>query len=287
MTEPNLTIGIDKRDDYYYAARVQNDRGRPEIQALLRFEPESFKGHQLLEGGSFVFSIPDDKILLKQIQIPKHTQVDDVITFELMQMHLDTPDKFIYDSIPTAIESQYLGMMLRKSTFEDSVALFKTQNGNTSESFSGKMRSQALVEGFLTYCRHNGGELGAVIDLSTNVGLIGFYYKKKIIDLSHFSLERYDFDDEQSFNKLGVELKTLLNFKKERFQDYGISIPLSVLYLIGDSINETKLTALKDMLKVDVKRPEINSGFISNKEDTVSLSVDNYLIALGLTVYNS
>ena len=287
MTAPQLTIGIDKRDNYYYAARVQNDKGRAEIQALLRFEPDNFKGHQLLEGGVFVISIPDDKILLKHIRIPKHAQLDEIITFELMQMHLDTSDKFIYDAIETAVESQYLGMILRKSNFEDSLAFFKNQNGHFPDMISAKMRSQALVEGFLTYCRHNGGELGAVIDLSTNTGSIGFYYKKKIIDLSHFSLERYDFSDEQSFARLGVELKTLLNYKKESFQDIGISIPISGLYLIGNSIDENKISALQKMLKVDIKRPEINSGYFSNREETAGITIDNYLIALGLTVYNS
>ncbi|KAA3635384.1 MAG: hypothetical protein DWP97_04835, partial [Calditrichaeota bacterium] len=250
-------------------------------------EPDSFKGHQLLDGGSFVVSIPDDKILLKHIRIPKNALIDEIINFELIQMHLDTPDKFIYDAIETAVESQYLGMILRKTTFDDSVAFFENQNVNSRNTISAKMRSQALVEGFLTYCRHNGGELGAIIDLSTNNGSIGFYYKKKIIDLSHFSLLRYDFSDDQSFARLSVELKTLLNFKKESFQELGISIPLSGLYLVGDSIDENKIEALQNMLKVNVKRPEINKGYFSHRDETAGITIDKYLIALGLTVYNS
>ena len=283
MSNSLITIGIDKRDTRYYAARVDRQTGRPEVKALLRFELDSFSGHHLLEGGDIVTSIPDEKVVIKKIKLESDENYQEIAKFEMKQSQIDDTDNYLFDTIKTNLSTHYLGLILRKAVFSELTKPFTDQESEIK--INGKMRTQALLDGFLFFCRHNGGDLGAVLDLTTKRASFGFYYKQNIIDLMSFSLENYDLNDIDSLTKLSIELKTVLNFKKASFFDLGISLPISGLYILSETIDNKQIDFLKEALKLNILRPEINSGFLSNRKDSDDISLDNYLVALGLTVY--
>lgn len=279
-----ITIGIDNRDGMYFAARIDRHTGRPEVKALLRFDAEHFTGHHLLEGGELVVSLPDDLVLLKKIVLKDREYLDEKLQFEMSQAILDDPSDFLFDSIETEIDDYYLGLMIRRTIVESLTEPFTRQNGGQPVSVKAMTRSQALANGFLTFCRNNSGELGGIIDFTKNAVSIAFFYKNKIIDLAGSKLNGFDLRNEEYLNKISVEIKTLLNFKTASFFERGISLPVSTLFMMGETVDENSMSQLSDRLKINITRPEINTGFLSNRQDSSDIPLDKYLVALGLTV---
>ncbi len=284
MNNDGLTIGIDNRDGVYYVARVDNQQGRPDIKALIRIDADHFNGHHLLEGNRIVVALPDDQVIVKQFRLQSTENIDLKIKFELETAMLDNTDKFLYDCIPTQLENYYLGLSIRKELATQITEPFLKQNGDVKFSTSGVMRAAALANGFLTYCQQSGGQFGAIVDFGEKSASIAFYYKQQIIDLDCLPLEKNYYQSDDSFQNLIIELKTLLNFKLSALLEKGISIPLSKLFLIGETISETQLETLSSNLKIDICRPEIHAGFITDREKALEIPLDKYLVALGLTV---
>ncbi len=284
MNNNSITIGIDNRDGTYFVARVDQSKGRPDIKALIRFDKEHFNGHHLLEGNRIVVSVPDNQTMIKYVQLPTSDNADLKVRFELETALGETPDNFLFDIIPTELDNYYLGLTVRKILTHELIEPFVKQNGDLNFSTGGTMRAAALARGFLTYCQQSGGELGAIVDFGNRSASIAFYYKQQIIDLCGLPLDINYYSSKDTFQKIIVELKTLLNFKLAALMENGISIPLSKLFVIGESLDEKMIEALHNNLKIEIARPEIHSGFISDQNKNREIPMDKYLVALGLTV---
>ena len=279
-----ISIGIDNRDGVYFAARVDRHTGRPEVKALMRFDADHFNGHHLLEGGQIVVSIPEEQIMLKKIHLSNNENSILKAQFELSQSLLDDPDQFVFDTIETELDSYYLGLIIRKEILKQNVDPFIRQNGDQTISVKATIRAAALARGFLIFCRNNTSDLGAVVDFNKNSASIAFFYKQKIIDLVGFPTAKYDLTNQESLQNMGVELKTILNFKLSSFFENGITLPLSTLYALGEDMDSDSVKLLQEQLKIEVIRPEVNTGFLANRQNSSDIPLEKYLVALGLTV---
>ena len=282
MNNP-VTIGIDNRDGTYFVARVEHHTGRPDIKALIRFDADHFNGHHLLEGNKIVISIPDNQTMIKQVQIFADENAREKVQFELETALIDSPDRFLFDIIQTNLDNHYVGLTIHKELTNKLIEPFIKQNGDLSFSTAGVMRAAALARGFLTYCTQSGGEFAAVIDFGKNSASIAFIYQQQIIDLSGLSLHENYYSNKENFHSLIIELKTLLNYKSAALLEKGISLPLSKLFVIGEYVDDTLLETLSQNLKIETTRPEINRGFISDRNENKDIPLDKYLVALGLT----
>ncbi len=284
MNNNSITIGIDNRDGTYFVARVDQTKGRPDIKALIRFDEEHFNGHHLLEGNRIVVSIPDNQIMIKYVRLPSFDNADLKVRFELETALGETPENYLFDIIPTKLDNYYLGLTVRKALTHTLIKPFVQQNGDINFSTGGTMRAAALARGFLTYCQQSGGEFGAIVDFGNRTASIAFYYKQQIVDLCGLPLETNYFNDTDAYQKVIIELKTLLNFKLAALQENGISIPLSKIFVISEFLDEKMIETLQKNLKIEIARPEIHTGFISEQNKNHEIPLDKYLVALGLTV---
>lgn len=284
MNKNAITIGIDNRDGTYFVARVDQTKGRPDIKALIRFDEEHFNGHHLLEGNRIVVSIPDNQIMIKYMQLPNSDNADLKVRFELETALGETSDNYLFDIIPTKLDNYYVGLTVRKEITQTLIKPFVKQNGDINFSTGGTMRAAALARGFLTYCQQSGGELGAIVDFGNRTASVAFYYKQQIVDLCRLPLEINYFNDTDTFQKIIIDIKTLLNFKLAALLEKGISIPISKIFVIGEFLDEKMIENLHKNLKIEIARPEIHTGFITEQNKNHEIPLDKYLVALGLTV---
>ncbi len=284
MKKDSVTIGIDERDGTYFVARVDQHTGRPDIKALIRFDAEHFNGHHLLEGNRIVVSFPDNQTMIKHIRLQSEENALLKVRFELETAQLDKPDNFLYDVIPTKIDNYYLGLTIRKELTHKLIGPFIKQNGDVDFTSGGVMRAAALARGFLTYCQQSGGEFGAIVDFGSKSASIAFYYKQQIVDLGGLPIPSGFHQNNDAFQNLIIELKTLINYKLAELLENGISVPLSKLFVIGEFIDDKRIDALGKNLRIEIARPEIHAGFISDSNKNREISLDKYLVALGLTV---
>ncbi|MEA3296417.1 MAG: hypothetical protein U9R56_00960, partial [candidate division Zixibacteria bacterium] len=159
-TTDRTAIGIDYRDDLYYVARIQHHAGRSEVKVLARFERMHVRGHQLLEEGSFVFSVPDDKVIARNINIANCRGFDSdlLARFELAQSLIDDEREFCFDVIPTNRQGRFLGLTVRRSILGELSEPF--YNGSTDSPIQAayKIRSAALGRGYIDFCQRETGE---------------------------------------------------------------------------------------------------------------------------------
>ena len=285
MSDDKIKIGIDCRDNQYYAARVETVSGRPEVKALLRFEPEQFNKHPLLQGSDYVFSIPDDKVIIKKITLDEEESDFDLkVKFELSQRINEDENSYYFDTIPTSVQNKHLGLIIRKTVLDDITNQFELNPNSNGHIAGGEIRAVALAKGYLNFCQLSEGSLVCLADFNGALVSIVFIYQNRIIDLPSLCLEKYNLKKNEDFENCVIELKTLISFKLSEFFKDEITVPLSSLLVLGEKIDDNNLSILSNFFQLEVKKPVIHSGFFSHHPNFSEISLEKYLTALGLTV---
>jgi hypothetical protein len=282
LNDSLIQIGVDCRDNLYYAARLNYSGGRPDVKALLRLDKENLKNHHLLKGDNLIFSINDDKVTFKKIQIDKNDEMlNEKVNFELAQSMLDDESNFIFDHIESYDTNKIIGMVVNRSGIEK---IISDHSFAKTAKVGFLARSLGLAKGYMTFCRQTGGELIALLDFNAPIVSIAFIYKNKIIDLAHVKMDNQNIDDESRLNQLAVEIKTMLNFKQASFSDEGVSIPLSAIVVSGYDFDDPMFKKFKDSFNLPLSHPEINPAYFDRNRDTQQIPLEKYLVALGLAV---
>ncbi|RKX25796.1 MAG: hypothetical protein DRP47_09220 [Candidatus Zixiibacteriota bacterium] len=284
MTAEKTAIGIDYFDDIYHVARVIHGGGRPSIQALVQYEQSQMKNHPLLEGGEIVMSVPDDKIIVKDIHLETVGGVDlnDQARFEMTKSLLDDDTDFYLDVIDTGIENRYIALAIHRQTLNDDIIDPFSQTTNLLQKPRGLTRGIALGEGYIAFCRPHGGELICLANYVNDLLSICFVLRQHIVGLSYLNIGRLDLSTRQGQKAFAMELKTMINFKLANFFENGITLPLTALLVSGNKIDDTIMSELGRYFPVSVNRPQFNTGFFSEPEEASSIPLENYLVALGL-----
>jgi hypothetical protein len=81
-----------------------------------------------------------------------------------------------------------------------------------------------------------------------------------------------------------LELKTIINFKLAALADDGITVPLSLIAVSGDSVSDKMKGTMSRTFSSTVASPVISAGFFPDRSDLSKIPLDSYLVALGLTV---
>jgi hypothetical protein len=282
LTAVRTTIGIDFRDDLFYVARIEHQTGRQEIKALLRLERQHLGEHQLLQGGEFVMSIPDELVMVKHLALNGHDDIELKARFELAQTLPDDPDQYLFDIIHSGLDSRYLGMAVRRDRLDDYKATSLGEKAVALGNSRYEMRAAALASGYTEFCRKSGGDLICMADFTRSAVSLAFVYQNVLIDLCYLPLTKFDPGTLDGFSKMAVELKTLVNFRTASLFSEGVTTPLSCLVISGDTVGNDTIDKLKRFFTIDINRPNVNTGFFSGQGDLNSVPLEKYLVALGL-----
>lgn len=276
-----IKIGIDRRIETYFAARVSYSTGRPAIKSLLRFEQKDIENLTHLGGADLRIAVPDRLVTIKEIPLSGQDEKDrKKIIFELSATVPEPEENYHYDSLPTAVENHSLGLMTRTEQLEQILKPFEQVENQTDT----LLRSAGLALGYINFCQHSGGGLIALADFNLDALSLAFVHENKILDLGYFNLAPFDLENDSGWSKLATELKIYFNYKQTIFMNRGISLPLSALILSGGEIEPKRVDQLSAVLKTEIKKPQINPAFISGNHQNGSVPLELYLVALGLTV---
>ncbi len=286
MANTYTRIGVDLRDNTYYAARVLHGMGRPQVKALIRYKKDNLTNHELLNSGKVILSIPENMAIVKRIKLDVG-KVEDFKNrgcFEILQSIPDDPDDYCCEILETSVSGTYLGIATRKKLLKSSIIDPFYKNANLNEIPGAQVRGVALGIGYITYCHYENGDLVALVDVHDKMASICFVYKRKIMSVAHLMADEFDFNNERGIESFAVELKTLINYNLNSIFNDNATLPLSALLISGMNSIEQVLPVLRKYFLIRVGTPRINNGFFSDPDKIAGVQLEKYLIALGLAI---
>ncbi len=286
VTETATRIGLDRRGELIYIARVEQHAGRPEVAALAQFDEAHLKGHHLLADGDLAFAVPDGEVTIKNITLPAD-EVENVevkVRFEMVQSLLEDEAEFLFDSIYTGQPHRYLGVILRKSVFDTIVHDRYGFDADAVGDDLWRVRAAALGRGYLEFCQREKGDLVCLADFGDGLLSVCFVYRNSIVGLAHLELDKFNLEDDADIKRMAVEFKTIVNFKLASFFEQGMTLPLSSLLLSGNCPNAKVSETVSGFFSVEVTAPQANPAFFSDSAAPAEIPFDKYIVALGLAV---
>lgn len=283
--ESMVTVGIDRRNDTTYAARVKIGSGRPQIMALVRSDSQHLVEHDLLRDSELVFSVPDAEAAVHRFHVDSQdtSEVDLKARFELAQSVLDDESAFVYDTVVSDTPHCCLGMVMRRKRLEELMPQRYPGLYMGAHTGPSRLRAVALGYGYLGFCRPAGGEFVCLADFADTQASLCFVYKGRVIGLGYLGSEYMNTGDVSGLRRLGIEFKTVVSFQSDGLFERGVSVPLSRILITGD--NDGRIAEeLAGHFTAQVDHPQINPGFFSDPAKSPSRPLGEYLVALGLTL---
>ena len=279
MTEGQIRIGIDCRSGLYYTARIRHQPTRPVIEALARMEPDYLLSHQLTANGKRVFSVPDNRVITRQLYLRPEPGVDrkDQAIFEMASTLPGGSKAYLLDCIETGFKDRVLGLALNRQ--------FLAEHDWCKQPDMGLMvRGEALGKAYLELCTRIGGDLVCLADFTPDLVSICFIYERAIIGLAHLTIDQLDLGSENDRRKLARDFKTVVNFRLSTVRECGIGKPLSAVVVSGDLIDGPLIGTLGEHFPGGLSRPKLNAGYFADPPSLADIPLESYLVALGLAL---
>ncbi len=282
MNESFARIGFDRRDDTLYAARVEISGDRPQIKALLRSPVGQKPEHELLTSPTQYLSVPDDLVLVKRLRLKDDHEipVKDRAFFEVSASLLEDVSQFELDLISGGLKDYQIILASRKERLGD----YSNSVAPGLDSFRYRMRALALGNGYLKFCLKEPGELICLSDCTDDAASVCLIYRERIVALFGIKLERFDWGKPEDWPRILLEFRTILNFQLEILFGEGITIPLSAVIVGGRFTKEDILGDLGENLGANSVVLKGNEGFFADPAVAAGVPLEDYIVALGLTV---
>jgi hypothetical protein len=278
-------IGIDRRGEFVYAARLCDASGRPAIEKLSRVERGRLAGNPILSDARAVFSVPDNDVMAKWLHLPKNEghDVEELCRFELAASLLEPEERFTFDILSTGLSDRFIGLTYRRERLAYLDDLYGVGHSERYSAAGYRARALALGRGYITFCRPEAGDLICLTDFTDAAGSICLVYRQNVVGLAHLPFRTGDFSDDEDVKRLAIECKTVINFKLSSLCSLGITLPLSVLVICGDSVDDRIRTIFAEFFPAGVTAPRINDVYLLEGA-SVDGPLEGFLVAMGLTV---
>ena len=114
-------VGIDRRGNSFYAVRVTEGTGRPEVHSVVCYDDDHCPDDFLSEHDRVVLSVPDDLVQVKSLCLSHSDPIDIRIRarFELTQSLLEPENEFSFDFLILAESDRLLGLIYRNRRLEE------------------------------------------------------------------------------------------------------------------------------------------------------------------------
>ena len=96
---PLTVVGIDRRGNSFYAVRVTESTGRPEVHSVMCYNDDHCPDDFLSEHDRVVLSVPDDLVQVKPLCLNRSDPIDirARARFELARSLLEPENEFLFD----------------------------------------------------------------------------------------------------------------------------------------------------------------------------------------------
>lgn len=287
MNHSTTRTGIDCRGEVYYGARVDYSKGRPEIKALVRSDKASLGQQPLLLGDQLSLSVKQRDVICKELNLSElsNQKAQIVGRFEMIQSLLASESEFAYEILPSDDETgRHLGMMVRHTILEELKQSVYEPAVPEKGNCRFQARGTALGKGYIRFGRSVGSDFVCLVDFTDDEASICFLFKRHIIGITGWTVDRSALIATEAPIHLVAELKTVIGFRLDSLFANGVTVPLTRMLIGGEGISERLCSCLSDYFSLPVEKPELNRGFLGDRNQGESIPLENYLVALGLTV---
>ncbi len=285
MTSQQIITGIDCRFGRYYVAQVKRDSSERKVTALMTAGESSLREKLALEGTDVVFAVPDNRVVVKNLRLRDTARWDaDLLAqFELSQSLLDDEAEFCFATLSTGSRDHRLGLVTRQRNLaEITDPLLPSSAAAMLPKY--KMRAVALGKGYIAFCHAEQGGLVCLVDFRNDVASISFVLEGNILDVAGLAIGQFNPDTECGLKTIAAELKTVVNFRMASLLEGEEKLPLSTLLISGCTGNSPIRTVLEHHFQIPVMPPRINKRWLAESPALTGTALEDYLIAMGLTV---
>ncbi|MEW5993757.1 MAG: hypothetical protein AB1744_05095 [Candidatus Zixiibacteriota bacterium] len=280
-------VGIEPRTDCCLLARSEYSEHGRRITDLAKIARQHVQRHPLLQTAELVIAVPDDKVMVKSLRVGK-AEAEDIICFELAHTILDSEQNYLWDAIRCGMESnRYLGLLARREEIQKVTQTMVSgladiaRQARHSEQVRYEVRAVALAKGFVEFCEQTEAELYCLVDASSDMASLAFVQNRSILDLACISTERLRSNTTLGVQYFAAELKTVIDFRLRSLREHLESSHPPTVVLSG---NTELLDILGSRLQAPVVHPLFNPDLIADSAKPFGAVIDDFLIALGLTV---
>lgn len=279
-----MRIGIDPRGNRMLVARATTgENGDHECSV----DSRAIDAPAELAAAAFVtIAVPDHEVAAKSLYVPPSNSLDLLAraSFELTQSVLESPERFQFDAVPTAIHDRYLGLVYRRERLRElQLRLLANQNGSAPEP-GFLMRAVALGRGYCRFAESDSDGLVCLADLAAGSVSLCFLHNRTIVTVAHLAAGALESGDSRSIRAFGVDLKSLINYHCAGCAQHGLSVPLSAVVMCGGLAEPAILDSIASLFSARVVMPQLRTGGVRFECSDESIRFSDCIAALGLTV---
>ena len=280
----STTTGIDLGEGGVHLAVVDNGAGRPRIE-LLRSGTLASVREGLAASDRVRLAVRDSDAIVKRLRLPsgRAEEREDRLVFELTQALLDDGDDFRFLLQPTGDPERVIGAAVRKSL----LPVLPEGSGLLAEGVvTHRLRSVAVGQGYLGFCRRAEGTLMAVTEVGPRDAVVSLVAQDQIVDVAALRHRCDDLSVRDQQERLAIDIKTVVNFRLAALLDQGLSQPLAGMVLWGDGVDDACRETVQAYFPVGVSLPTVNAGYLAAEvaAEIPAEALPGYLVALGLAV---
>jgi hypothetical protein len=281
-------VGIDYQDGRCYLAQVRYGDSVREAVALACVEKQELNDHRLLENSELILTVPDSEVVVKRFLVDESAGCDVHLQaqFELSMSMLDAASEFCFDVICSDERNRCLGLVIRRNRLQQLAdELLVVPEGNVPVPLKYGMRAVALGKGYLNFCERVEDGLVGIVDFGNTPVSVCLIAGGEIVDVGCLSSKWSVPLTSQDMKNAAVEFTTLVNYMLARTFPYNQSAPeLSTLIVLGDDDDTGIASALRRHFRTDIVSPRIDGTVLGDTAQSLSVPVENFLVALGLTI---
>ncbi len=265
-------------------ARTYSD-GRELIDTIIDVDPDKLNTIMLDADSDIYFSVVEKDAIIKTVRIPRNAtiNIDDAAGFEMAESLLGHEEKYFIESYSLNYPEQRLAVAYNKEMINKSVSFFQDVLRRPS---GFKLRSLAMADAYLKYCRKEGGRLICLLDVGPSE--ISYCFLMDDRPVSVGLVEDCNYDESTGSDaadalseSLILDLITMIFYQLAAIRNGSRSLPLSRIVLTGSCASEGTALRIEEKCGIKSVLASLNKELFSSKvEDKTA----KYLVSLGLTV---
>lgn len=251
------------------------------IDEIVAFSDEKENGFSFDSKSRLCFSVFEKDAVIKRLKSTTGDGLDPdrVARFELASTLPGGEEMYYLDSTGDDSDPNRIAVAYDRRQINRRISFFEKKYVHPS---GFKLRSLALAAGYNFFCKHNGGRLICLIDISGEQ--ISYCFLSNGLPLRvgalECTMEDNDFDSIIS-NKQIIDLTATLRFQHVLLSDEIGSLPLSLIIVSGTGVQSDTTAIIEEALQIKTVPPQLRKELFTRQ---IFESAEKYLVAIGLTV---
>lgn len=267
-------------------ARTHAD-GRELIDSVNEIDPGKLNSVVFDAESDIYFSVIEKDAIIKTVSVPQDASIDidDAARFEMAESLPGHEEKYFIESYSLNYPERRLAVAYNKELIKRKVSFFRD---NLRQPSGFKLRSLAMADAYLKFCRKEGGRLICLLDVGSSEVSYCFLMDGRPVSVGMVE----DPNGSQRVNSNSVkgcreslitDLMTVLFYQLASIRNGSSSLPLSRIVLTGRFASGETAATIEKKSGIKTVPVQMNKELFSSGADDM---MAEYLVSIGLTVNN-